>query len=212
MFKKILGGICCFFAMGGIIGLACGGESSEPVELGMIVIIIFVIAAILLFSSDKRKEKRHKKNEERIARYKEKLKTCTMKHINGLPIAENVNCNIVSTDDKFIFKSGMMNFELDKSKITDMCIRTDEDIQQQYVSSIGGAVSGAVLFGSLGAIIGGKAKKKTIKTEIHNYLIITYLSPEIKYIGFEVENSIASAHAYIDDFKNSHTLESTYQL
>ncbi|MEH2944892.1 hypothetical protein VSQ32_19130 [Lachnospiraceae bacterium KK002] len=56
-----------------------------------------------------------------------------------------------------------MNFELEKSKITDMCIKTDKEIQQQYVSSVGGAVGGAVLFGPLGAITGGRAKKKTVK-------------------------------------------------
>ncbi len=54
-------------------------------------------------------------------------------------------------DDRYIFTSGTMNFELEKSKITDMCIKTDKEIQQQYVSSVGGAVGGAVLFGPLGA-------------------------------------------------------------
>ena len=49
-------------------------------------------------------------------------------------------------DDRYIFTSGTMNFELEKSKITDMCIKTDKEIQQQYVS-----VGGAVLFGPLGA-------------------------------------------------------------
>lgn len=44
-----------------------------------------------------------------------------------------------------------------------MCIKTDKEIQQQYVSSVGGAVGGAVLFGPLGAITGGRAKKKTVK-------------------------------------------------
>lgn len=66
-------------------------------------------------------------------------------------------------DDRYIFTSGTMNFELEKSKITDMCIKTDKEIQQQYVSSVGGAVGGAVLFGPLGAITGGRAKKKTVK-------------------------------------------------
>ena len=135
-----------------------------------------------------------------------------MKHVNGLPIAEDVDCKITSTDDKFIFSSGVMNFELEKSKITDMCIKTDKEVQQQYVSSVGGAVGGAALFGPLGAMIGGRAKKKTVKHEVHHYLIITYQSPDIKYIGFEIGFNMASANKYVNDFKNTLTSESTYQL
>lgn len=93
-----------------------------------------------------------------------------------------------------------------------MCIKTDTEIQQQYISSVGGAVGGAVLFGPLGAMIGGRAKKKTIKNEVHRYLIITYQSPEIKYIGFEIGFNMAFANAYINEFKNKHISESTYQL
>lgn len=211
MIKKILGGICCFFAIGGVIGLASG--TSNESKMGLIcVIAMFAIAAILLFSSDKRKGKRQRKKEERLANYNERLKTCTMKHVNGLPIAENVNCEITSRDNKFIFSSGAMNFELEKSKITDMCIKTDKEIQQQYVSSVGGAVGGAVLFGPIGAMIGGRTKKKTVKNETHNYLIITYQSSEIKYIGFEIGLSMASANAYINEFKNSHISGTTYKL
>lgn len=135
-----------------------------------------------------------------------------MKHINGLPIAENMDCKIVSMDDKFIFSSGAMNFELEKSKITDMCIWTDREIEEQYVSSVRGAVGGAILFGPLGATIGGKAKKKTIKNEIHNYLIITCQSPDIKYIGFEIGLSLASAQIYVNDFENRNIVAELYQL
>lgn len=130
-----------------------------------------------------------------------------MKHINGLPIAENMDCKIVSMDDKFIFSSDAMNFELEKSKITDMCIWTDREIEEEYVSSVGGAI----LFGPLGAAIGGRAKK-TIKNEIHNYLIITCQSPDIKYIGFEIGLSLASAQIYVNDFENRNIVAELYQL
>lgn len=199
-------------AVAGIIALV-SGTSNEPKAALICIIGFFAISSWLLFTSDKRREKRQIKRVEQLSDCNEKLKTCTMKHIHGLPIAENTNCQITSMDDKFVFSSGAMNFELDKFKITDMCIKTDKEIQQQYVSSVGGAVGGAVLFGPLGAIIGGRVKKKTIKSEIHNYLIITYQSPEIKYIGFEIIGyGIASANAYINEFKNRQIPEITYQL
>lgn len=72
-----------------------------------------------------------------------------------------------------------------------------------YVSSIGGTVGGAMLFGTLGAMTGGRAKKKTVKNETHHYLIITYQSPDVKCIGFEICLSLSSAYRFVDDFKQT---------
>ena len=71
-----------------------------------------------------------------------------------------------------------------------------------------------MLFGPIGAIIGGKAKKKTVKKEIHYYFIITYKSDEIKYIGFEIIGfSMSTVRKFIIEFNNSYTKEkTTYQL
>ena len=203
--KRILG---FFTAMLAIIYFAMP-SSQEESGIFTILGVIMAIFTILLFRPTKKDKQ---KKAARMIKHQENLKTCAMKHVNGLPIAENINCNITSTDDKFIFSSGTMHFELDKSKITDMCIKTDTEIHQQYVSSIGGAIGGAVLFGPLGAMLGGSAQKKTVKHETHNYLIITYQSSEIKYIGFEIGRSMASANIYINDFKNSYISESIYQL
>ena len=94
-------------------------------------------------------------------------------HVNGLPIPENVLCEVFSYPDRIDFKSGTTEIKLPKEKITDISIKTDTEIQQQLVSSAGGAIAGAMLFGSLGAIIGGRVKTKKVKTTT-NYLIITY--------------------------------------
>ena len=109
-----------------------------------------------------------------------------------------------SYSDRFEFKSGSIQFNLAKSKIVDIAITTDTDIQKQYVSSIGGAVGGAVLFGPLGAIIGGRAKQKTTRT-ISYYLIITYKNDtdELKYLGFDVTNTYFIAQKFVNEFKKS---------
>lgn len=191
-----------------ITGISLTFTQKPNVPFIIMAILFGTLTFILFKPTEKEKQKKIDKQEKR----REKLKTCTMKHINGLPIAEDVKCNITLTDDKYIFSSSTMNFELDKSKITDICIKTDTEIQQQYVSSVGGAVVGGALFGPLGAMIGGRAKKKTIKHEVHNYLIITYQSDEIKYIGFDTNLALASAHIYVEDFKNSCNNNLTYQL
>lgn len=102
--------------------------------------------------------------------------------------------------DKYEINANGMTFNLDKQKVTDVCIKTDTEIQQQYVSSAGGAVGGALLFGPLGAIIGGRAKKKKSKM-VFRYLIVTYMSEnEVKYVGFDVTNNFLLAMKFVDEF------------
>ena len=90
-----------------------------------------------------------------------------------------------------------------------MCIKTDTEIQDQAVSSIGGAVAGAAMFGALGAIIGGRAKTKKVKTVIQ-YLIITYTDNkgELAYIGFDIKNNPPSAAKLVKEFWELNTTQS----
>lgn len=126
-------------------------------------------------------------------------------HVNGLPIPENVLCEVFSYPDRINFKSGTTEIKLPKEKITDISIKTDTEIQQQLVSSAGGAIAGAMLFGSLGAIIGGRVKTKKVKTTT-NYLIITYKSEnELKYIGFDIQNNPPSADKLVKEFQKSNS-------
>lgn len=126
-------------------------------------------------------------------------------HVNGLPIPENVLCEVFSYPDRIDFKSGTTEIKLPKEKITDISIKTDTEIQQQLVSSAGGAIAGAMLFGSLGAIIGGRIKTKKVKTTT-NYLIITYKSEnELKYIGFDIQNNPPSADKLVKEFQKSNS-------
>lgn len=77
-----------------------------------------------------------------------------------------------------------------KNKVTDVSIKSETEINQQYVSSIGGAVAGSMLFGPLGAIIGGRSKKKNIRnTSI--YLIFTYIKDnKVNYITFDANGKL----------------------
>ncbi len=69
-----------------------------------------------------------------------------------MPIAQDSDSVIVMEHDFFRIKGGGNEFCLSKNKITDMCLKTDFEIERQYVSSAGGAVAGAIVFGALGAI------------------------------------------------------------
>lgn len=122
-------------------------------------------------------------------------------HVNGLPVAENLLCEVFSYPDRIEFKAGTTNIKLAREKITDMCIKSDTEIQNQAVSSVGGAIAGGIMFGALGAAIGGRAKNKKVKT-ITQYLIISYTNNqgESVYIGFDTKNNPRSAEKLVKEF------------
>lgn len=127
-------------------------------------------------------------------------------HVNGLPIAENFLCEVFSYPDRIEFKAGTTNIKLARGKITDMCLKFDTEIQKQAVSSVGGAIAGGVMFGTLGAVIGGRAKNKKVKTTTQ-YLIITYIGEQgdLKYIGFDIKNNPPSAAKLVKEFRELNT-------
>lgn len=111
-----------------------------------------------------------------------------------------------SYPDRIEFKAGTTNIKLAREKITDMCLKFDTEIQNQAVSSVGGAIAGGVMFGTLGAIIGGRAKTKKVKNTTQ-YLIITYAGEqgELKYIGFDIKNNPPSAAKLVKEFRELNT-------
>ena len=123
-------------------------------------------------------------------------------HVNGLPLAENLLCEVFSYPDRIEFKAGTTNIKLAREKITDMCLKFDTEIQNQAVSSIGGAIAGGVMFGTLGAIIGGRAKNKKVKTTTQYY---TGEQGELKYIGFDIKNNPPSAAKLVKEFRELNT-------
>lgn len=133
-------------------------------------------------------------------------------HVNGLPVAENLLCEVFSYPDRIEFKAGTTNIKLAREKITDMCIKSDTEIQNQVVSSVGGAIAGGIMFGALGAAIGGRAKNKKVKT-ITQYLIISYTNNqgELVYIGFDTKNNPPSAEKLVKEFRELN-LNSSVQI
>jgi hypothetical protein len=124
------------------------------------------------------------------------------KHMAGLPIAQDAPTYLYLCDDKVIFERNEMTYNLEWNKIKDITMKTDLEIQKAYVSSIGGAVAGGVLFGPLGAIIGGRTKTKVNK-KIEKYLIFTYNKDEnIDFISFDV-TGIIKANEFVKFFNKN---------
>lgn len=87
-------------------------------------------------------------------------------------------------------------------KLTDISVKTDTEIQKQYVSSVGGAIAGGMVFGPLGAIVGGRAKQKKTAESTY-YLIFTYNSNnQICYASFEIPGyQLGKAGTWETEFK-----------
>lgn len=134
----------------------------------------------------------------------------TGKHQAGLPIAEGTVCAIGIKDDKFIISGAGSEFNLNYNKITSIIVNSDAEIQKRYVSSTGGAVAGALMFGAVGAVIGGRTKeKKSIKFEF--FMIITYIKDDgdIGYVGFDVTNDVNNAQKHIKTLIKDNKINNT---
>lgn len=166
------------------------------------IFIAMVIYQIITYTnplSKEEKSERKKRKEELKA-----TKAITLPHFYGLPVAEGTLCNLYLCEDKIVFESKGATFNLYKDKIIDVSDKSEEEISKSYVSSIGGAVGGALLFGPLGAMIGGRTKEKVDKEE-RFFLIFTYKEKnENKYISFLVNRDRTGIYDFIADFQNNY--------
>lgn len=103
-------------------------------------------------------------------------------------------CSARCADTELSFTSAGQEFVLGVDKLIDVSVMTTAELKSQYVSSVGGAVAGAVLLGPIGAIIGGRATQKTTRT-FSKYLVVAYSSEGgAQHIVFDVTGNIALGH------------------
>lgn len=163
-----------------------------------IISLIIIIAICAIIGSYNKKAKKVKK----IKQDKNASLFIILLHYSGLPVAQNIYTKIFSKPNEYEFCANNMTFKLLKEKVTDVAITNDVEIQKSNVSSIGGAIGGAVLFGPLGSMIGGRSKEKTSNI-VTSYLVFTYLDhDEIKYISFNCTNAF-KAMKFVKEFKQN---------
>lgn len=185
---------------GSVAGYMHDRKVEELIVVGLFVCLdILFLKKYLNFKSGKTQmEKAQKANQKDIAK-----RTLTdAQHQAGLPLAQDAVCTIFYDTDRFRITGGGNTFELPYAKLTDISVKTDTEIQKQYVSSVGGAIAGGMVFGPLGAIVGGRAKQKKT-TESTYYLIFTYNSNnQICYVSFEIPGyQLGKAGTWETEFK-----------
>ncbi len=168
------------------------------ISLFFVLIIKVIVDIIMSITRKRRREKAHCDEKRRLGFI---LKGSYL-HASGLPLAENTKCTVYYFNDKIMIQGAGQTFNLSMSKISDISIISDVDIRKSYVSSVGGAVGGAVLFGPLGAMVGGRAKEKQVRT-IRKYLVVTYKKHEgPAFTAFKLEGMHPVAIKIVNLFKN----------
>ena len=179
----VLGWVAVLFGLFLFAVLAStGGLGASPVCSVFIVPGIVLIILYWILSTPQRRVRREMKR-----KWKDPTYAFCLAHMEGLRLAQGTSCVAHYENGMVEIQGGGVRFQLDIGKIMKAEVRTETEIQKAYVSSVGGAVSGAMVFGALGAIIGGRVKEQTSTTS-KSFLILTYLEDdEIAYISFRAD-------------------------
>lgn len=165
----------------------------------LLIVGLFIFCIYCLIKSFELKQNKQIEYQEKENTGKEKYDakyTLILKHVCGLPLAENTECTIYLAKDKIVIDAFNNIYTLDISKILDISMKNSKEIK----NSISGAVGGALLFGPIGALIGGS------KNEFHRFFIIIYKDKDFeqKCISFDMNNTskeIRDIYNYIQEFK-----------
>ena len=163
-----------------------------------------IILGVLLIFYGLKTNKIRKAN---IAKEKELVNQGTvahlfLSHISGLSVSERILCEILAMKDTYSFIASNITSSLKREKVIDIAMKSETEVQQQYVSSVGGAVLGGALLGVAGAAYGGRAKKMEVKTTT-SYLVFTYKgdsNEDIRHLIFEAEYN-KEIKKLIEDFE-----------
>lgn len=173
---------------------------------------IIIIFSLYMYRKTSKAQKQAKEKLRSNMTNKGASLSVTLPHLIGLNIPENSLTSIYSCPSSYEFESNGVTFTLNKNKVTDISMKTTSEIQKQIVSSIGGAIGGAVLFGPLGAMIGGRAKTKELRT-VTTCLIFTYeKNNSIDYIAFNATNNLLNSNKLMNEFKQMNSTKENKKI
>ncbi|MFF2755479.1 hypothetical protein ACFVR1_17305 [Psychrobacillus sp. NPDC058041] len=127
-------------------------------------------------------------------------KCILVRHLIGLPLLEGIDTYIYRCEDKIIFERSKDTFELDIEKVRDIILRTDIEIQRDFVNGDGSIHKN--IFGTY--TVNNDVKEIQTKL-IKKFLIFAYEKDwEREYIAFEVTNEPKAALFvnYYEELKN----------
>nr|DAM16849.1 MAG TPA: hypothetical protein [Caudoviricetes sp.] len=185
-----------------ILGVAVTPEDQEnmPVWVGIALVVVPISLGILIVNKAVPVSAEEKVKRETV--------NCNLQLVGGLDLAAGSICSAVCSPESISFSASGQTFTLSPEKLIDVSVMTPQEIQTQYVSSVGGAIAGGIFLGPIGAALGGSAQKKKTKI-VRQYLIFAYQTDsEVKYIVFDVTSApqngkkISKIYAYLKKNEN----------
>lgn len=185
-----------------ILGVAVTPEDQEnmPVWIGIALVVVPISLGILIVNKAVPVSAEEKVKRETV--------NCNLQLVGGLDLAAGSICSAVCSPKSISFSASGQTFTLSPEKLIDVSVMTPQEIQTQYVSSVGGAIAGGIFLGPIGAALGGSAQKKKTKI-VRQYLIFAYQADsEVKYIVFDVTSApqngkkISKIYAYLKKNEN----------
>ncbi len=157
----------------------------------LVIVAVILIGLIFSITASRKSKKSIKEGRDaRGASFSAKFK-----HATGLPIAQSDLVDLYVCENHLAIESSAAKSKLDYERIRDASIVSSTEIINQRVSSIGGAVAGAVIFGPLGAIIGGRSKNHKTK-KIDKFLVVVYDKKDnLEQLAFSIEDATAELNA-----------------
>jgi len=120
--------------------------------------------------------------------------------VEGVPVPQNSDLSIKLTPGAVTITGSGQEFEIDVSKLTLIDLKSDVEMEKIIQQSAPGMIIGAVTFGVIGAMIGGRVKTKDKRT-VNHFLLISYLSDELKTIVIDVTKDWYNAAQLVDYFR-----------
>jgi hypothetical protein len=120
--------------------------------------------------------------------------------VEGLPIPQNTDLTIKLTPSELSMVGNGQEFEINFSKLMMIDIKSDVEMEKIIQQSAPGMVIGAVTFGVIGAMIGGRVKTKE-KRVVNHFLIVNYQTDELKTIVIDVTKDWHNAAQLVDYFR-----------
>lgn len=155
-------------------------------------LVIIAIAGLCVYAiiAIGRKQKKAAEEKPKKAKKAKPLAKGKFDIVSGLPVPAGAKCKIELYPDLMKIESVGQLFTLDQRRIFNVSIIKKSQIQKQCVSSAGGAVAGALLFGAIGAVVGGGTKVVNLKN-VDRFLAFSYWAKdgkEAKQIIFAIKN------------------------
>lgn len=134
--------------------------------------------------------------------------------VGGLPVPTGAKCSLYLRSNEIYGKVAGVEFSIPQDRIISVMVDKSKEIQKQLVSSVGGAVAGGFMFGTLGDAIGGRAKSKNVVSK-KTFLSIIYNSKdgEIKNIVLEPnQNEIYNLKTRLKAFNTNNNSDNRIEL